>query len=187
MNTTIDEQLFTEQVLELVTSIKKRDGVNIEAEQVVSANVISGDSNIIGPICITNGNTSPPVVIAGGIQKKYPDDIPINSSENNEDIGVAIEIAGKEIFDFNQEKEAGKVKSLKIKNIIIDALCPSLLKTSDDVFEIAKSSTPVLLTLSLSGTISLPIQPVFFAAAAILLTRSSIAAICKDTHRSTPK
>ncbi len=180
MNTIIDEQLFTEQVLELVTSIKKRDCVKIEAEQ-----AMPGISNIIGSLCITCGDQSPPVVIDGGVSERYPGDIPIDRVENDKRIKTALEIAEKEIFDCDREEGVSVIADnpRKIKETIIAALCPSLLKTSDDVFEIAKSSTPVLLTLSLSGTISLPIQPVFFAAAAILLARSSIAAICKDSKQ----
>lgn len=170
MKAAIDEQLFTEQVLKLVAYIKKiNHRVHI---------------SFGGSVTIACGSASPPVFIGDGITGKYPGDIQIVKPEDDNDVKIALEIAEKELFDYDREERIIAVQSPKLKKIITDALCPSLLKTSDDIFEIAKSSTPVLLTLSLSGAISLPIQPVFFAAAAILLARSSIAAICKDSNKS---
>jgi hypothetical protein len=120
------------------------------------------------------------ITINTGAQEKTK---PLHSKK---DIDVAIELARDMLFDINKEEKSSISTKKTIKEFIRDALCPSLLKTSNDVFEIAKVSTPTLLTLSLSGIISLPIQPVFFAAAAILLAGSSIAKICKDTHQPTP-
>jgi len=63
---------------------------------------------------------------------------------------------------------------------VLDYLCPALSSLSDDVFDIAKVTTPVLLTLAFTGVIAIPIQPTLFAAVAIVISRMGIATLCAD-------
>jgi hypothetical protein len=57
-------------------------------------------------------------------------------------------------------------------------ICPALQKITDDVFEITKVIVPILVPLSIAGTIAIPLNPVFFASIAIVLCRCGIASYC---------
>lgn len=63
---------------------------------------------------------------------------------------------------------------------IRDTCCPSLELISDDTFEIAKRMIPILVPLSLAGTVSLPLQPMLYAWIALVITRLGIKNICKE-------
>lgn len=70
----------------------------------------------------------------------------------------------------------GVIKSEKL----LKYLCPALRSVSDDAFEIAKVITPILLSLAIVGTISLPLAPTLFASIAIFISKMGIAAFCVD-------
>ena len=59
-------------------------------------------------------------------------------------------------------------------------LCPVLKSLSGDVFDIAKVSTPILVSLSLAGAISISLSPVLFAGVFIVVARMGVAAYCAD-------
>lgn len=63
---------------------------------------------------------------------------------------------------------------------ILKLLCPALKTASNDTFEIAKITTPILLSLALAGTINLPLIPVIFAGIAVAIGRLGISTICAD-------
>lgn len=63
---------------------------------------------------------------------------------------------------------------------VLKHLCPALDAATEDVFEIAKTITPILLGLILAGTIVLPLVPALFAGLAILISRIGVAALCVD-------
>lgn len=68
---------------------------------------------------------------------------------------------------------------------IREVLCPALRYISNDIFEIAKVTTPVLLSLSAMGTIVLPAQPMAYAIIAIVIGKTGVSVICsaKDEGR----
>lgn len=57
-------------------------------------------------------------------------------------------------------------------------LCPVLQSMSNDAFEIAKVSTPILLGLACGGILTIPLSPFIFAAIAIYIARVGIASFC---------
>jgi hypothetical protein len=61
---------------------------------------------------------------------------------------------------------------------IREVLCPALKYISHDVFEMAKVTTPVLLSLSAAGTIVLPAQPMAYAIIAIVIAKTGVSVIC---------
>ena len=80
------------------------------------------------------------------------------------------------------EREATTVlKSRKVRNL----LCPVLRRISSDAFDVAKIITPILMTLSFSHTISLPFDPTVYAAIALVITRTGVAALCGDAEKKT--
>jgi hypothetical protein len=66
-------------------------------------------------------------------------------------------------------------------------LCPALQSVSNDAFDIAKVSTPVLASLSLAGVLTIPLNPVLFAVIALLIARMGIASFCVDYKKDKAK
>jgi hypothetical protein len=58
------------------------------------------------------------------------------------------------------------------------AICAVLTSSTKDAFDIAKLLTPILLPLSLAGTIAIPAAPVAYAALSIIVARMGVAAFC---------
>jgi hypothetical protein len=75
------------------------------------------------------------------------------------------------------EKEA---KAITARKDIRQALCPALKSASNDAFEIAKITTPILVPLALVGTIAIPLNPLLFAIIALVIARMGIASLCAD-------
>jgi hypothetical protein len=59
-------------------------------------------------------------------------------------------------------------------------ICPLLRSTSHDISEIAKVVAASLLPLSLAHTIDLPLNPLIYAAIALLIFNSGVAAFCSE-------
>jgi uncharacterized membrane protein YciS (DUF1049 family) len=59
-------------------------------------------------------------------------------------------------------------------------LCPSLKSVTSDVFEISKVVTPVLTGAVIAGTIAIPLNPLLFAAIAVVIARSGVNSLCAD-------
>jgi hypothetical protein len=57
-------------------------------------------------------------------------------------------------------------------------LCPALQTVADDAFDLAKVVTPILVPMVLAGTISIPPNPLFFAAIALAIAGMGVAALC---------
>ncbi len=64
-------------------------------------------------------------------------------------------------------------------------LCPALKSGTNDVYDIAKTITPILVPMILAGTIAIPLNPVLFAASAVVIARMGVASFCSD-HRGEP-
>jgi len=94
-----------------------------------------------------------------------------------------------EITLFQQEPASEQAKKLVAKKEIKKYLCAALKSVSDDVFEISKVITPILLSLSIAGTISIPLSPLLYASMAILISKMGIAMLCAecDVKKSTRK
>ncbi len=73
-----------------------------------------------------------------------------------------------------------KAAEIVAREDIRSFLCPGLLRGSDDVFELSKIVTPVILGLVAAGTITIPLIPVLVAAIALQISRMSIASICAN-------
>lgn len=57
-------------------------------------------------------------------------------------------------------------------------LCPALQSVSDDAFEIAKIIIPILVSLSLAKTITVPLDSLLFALIPLSIARMGIASLC---------
>ncbi len=67
---------------------------------------------------------------------------------------------------------------------IREMLSPALKYVSNDIFEIAKITTPLLLSLSAMGTISLPAQPVAYAIIATVIGRTGVSVVCSANNEN---
>ena len=72
------------------------------------------------------------------------------------------------------------VKTPTFWKSIRDAFCPSLQLISDDTFEVTKLIVSVLVPLSLAGTITVPLQPIFYAWIVLMMTRVGVKNICDE-------
>jgi hypothetical protein len=70
----------------------------------------------------------------------------------------------------------------RLKAQIREVLCPALRYISNDIFQIAKITTPLLLSLSAAGTIVLPAQPMAYAIIAIVIARTGVSVICSTDN-----
>lgn len=57
-------------------------------------------------------------------------------------------------------------------------ICAALQAGTNDAFEIGKVLTPILLPLSLAGTIAIPPTPIALAAVSLIVARIGVAAFC---------
>jgi hypothetical protein len=71
----------------------------------------------------------------------------------------------------------------QLKAHIREVLCPALRYMSNDIFQIAKVTTPVLLSLSAMGTIILPAQPMAYAIISIVIARTGVSGLCSANNR----
>jgi hypothetical protein len=70
----------------------------------------------------------------------------------------------------------------RLKAHIREVLCPALKYISNDIFQIAKVTTPVLLSISARGTIFLPAQPMAYAIIAIAIARTGVTVVCSTNN-----
>lgn len=78
------------------------------------------------------------------------------------------------------QNEIKKAEALIKKNDIRDYICAALKSGADDVFSIAKVIIPILLPLSMAGTITVPPDTLSYAAIALVVSKMGIAALCVD-------
>lgn len=93
---------------------------------------------------------------------------------------LALHLIEKPIVEisFSEELTIERAEKLVSRKDIRKYLCPVLKSVSDDAFEIAKLITPILLSLSLAGTVAIPLSPILFANLAIVISKTGIAALC---------
>ncbi len=83
----------------------------------------------------------------------------------------------------NEEKESSRVAStLSESPTIREKLCYVLGPAADDVFEVGKAITPVLISLSATGVISVALTPLIVASLAILIGKIGISTFCRDVR-----
>jgi hypothetical protein len=81
------------------------------------------------------------------------------------------------------EENAREAESLlKRKDILAKKICPALSRATDDAFSIARSVTPVLTTISITGAAVIPLNPLFVALVALMLARMGIATVCGNLN-----
>jgi len=76
-------------------------------------------------------------------------------------------------------EKLGEAEVILQNPTVKDLLCPALLSVSNDVFEITKTLTPILVGAIIVKTIVMPLDPLFFATIAIAVSRAGIASVCK--------
>lgn len=64
--------------------------------------------------------------------------------------------------------------------VVRKQICAALKSGTDDVYEIGKLLTPILLPMSLSEVIPLPATPIALAAISIIIARIGIAGLCAN-------
>ncbi|MGH8476050.1 MAG: hypothetical protein ACREUI_11130 [Burkholderiales bacterium] len=99
-----------------------------------------------------------------------------NPQQTKQELEQAADVLQREAFEPTVWGE-----KLRLREALRTALCPAIKSISGDVFEVAKVSTPILLSLSLAGTITLPVQPLVFGMMAVLIVRSGVATVCTDS------
>lgn len=77
-------------------------------------------------------------------------------------------------------KSKKKAKRIVARQDIKKYLCPALQSVSNDVYEIAKAITPILVTLSFAGPIQVSLEPMLFAMIALIISRMGVAGLCVD-------
>lgn len=71
-----------------------------------------------------------------------------------------------------------KAKNIIKKKTVMEKICPALNTVSNDMIEIAKTTTPVIVGLSAAGTITIPLVPVLFASISLYIFRVGISSLC---------
>jgi hypothetical protein len=75
-------------------------------------------------------------------------------------------------------------KELVKRRDVMKYLCPALQSASNDVYDVAKITTPILIPLVLAGTIAIPLNPLLFALIALTISRMGIASLCIDHNKN---
>ncbi|EKU96788.1 hypothetical protein Lepto7375DRAFT_0702 [Leptolyngbya sp. PCC 7375] len=66
------------------------------------------------------------------------------------------------------------------------ACCSYLKDVPDDAFEVWKAIAPVLVPLSLTGSLSIPLQPMLWSVIGVVIAKAGIGKICKDIQNTKP-
>lgn len=67
------------------------------------------------------------------------------------------------------------IKQKDVKKVI----CPALPSATKDVFEITSNLIPVVIGAVLTGTITVPLTPVFIAALSVIIIKTGVQVICQ--------
>ena len=81
----------------------------------------------------------------------------------------------------------GQAEEIAVRPEISTILCAALQTTSNDAFEIAKITTPILLGLVFAGALAIPLYPTLFAAVALIIARAGIASFCAGLEKRNSK
>jgi hypothetical protein len=92
-----------------------------------------------------------------------------SSPTQNAQINIELEIAIEKVNDWKTSKPD-----------LVSQICASMNRISNDLFDLAKSVTPVLVTLSLTGVLTVPAEPVALAVIAIAVARMGVASLCDE-------
>jgi hypothetical protein len=90
----------------------------------------------------------------------------------------------------NLTRSVKRTKSKKIARKLVNnkdirkLLCPALKSVSTDVWEIAKVATPILYAAAVAGKVSIPHDPIVFAALTIVIARMGIASLCVENDKN---
>ena len=108
----------------------------------------------------------------------------IKSCLSNEDL-LSKEL-GEEIEASPEEFELATNESIRILHDrgIKKHICAMLKSVTDDTFEVSKILISVLLPLSISGTVLIPINPIIYGFISIVISRMGIALYCKNPASS---
>lgn len=81
----------------------------------------------------------------------------------------------------------GQAEKIAVRSEVRTILCAALQTTSNDAFEIAKITTPILLGLVFAGVLALPLYPTLFAVVALIIARAGIASFCAGLEKKNSK
>ena len=80
-----------------------------------------------------------------------------------------------------------KAEELVKQQEVRERICAAVQSITDDVFEIAKLVTPILVGLVVSGVMVIPLVPPLLASVALVIGRMGIASLCRDNSDSSSK
>jgi len=83
-----------------------------------------------------------------------------------------------------REESVGRARPIMKQPVVREQLCPSLIRVTDDVYDIAKVALPVLVPLAIAGTIVVPLTPILVAGGATLVARMGVAWLCHDQKKA---
>jgi hypothetical protein len=112
------------------------------------------------------------------LKKRLPDNL---RHKPDEEVAKEVTKTANVVLPQVLEQQAPSEKP-RLQSHIREVLCPALKYVSHDVFEIAKVTTPVLLSLSAAGNIVLPAQPMAYAIIAIVIARTGVSVICSPNN-----
>jgi hypothetical protein len=84
---------------------------------------------------------------------------------------------------YEETMPAQQADQLLARKDIRAVLCPALQSVGNDSYEIAKIITPILCGVAIAGTITIPLVPILFASAALLISRMGIAGLCAEYNK----
>jgi len=96
-------------------------------------------------------------------------------------VGVQRRVKARRRVKTDEAKEYQRIATQLLRQRRLNtALCKALHSVAHDVFEIAKTITPLLISLNLAGLTTIPVNPLLFATIAMTIYRMGISALCAE-------
>jgi hypothetical protein len=83
-------------------------------------------------------------------------------------------------FSSGFEESKKEAEEILQRQDIKAILCPALKNITNDAYDLANAITPLLFGAVLSGSIVIPLNPVFFGWMAIVIAKAGAAGLCHD-------
>lgn len=78
------------------------------------------------------------------------------------------------------EEKLSEAKIILKKEKIMQVICPKLHFVANNAADISNVITPIIAGAVIAGSITIPLNPLLFAAIAVVISRSSISVICAN-------
>jgi hypothetical protein len=92
-----------------------------------------------------------------------------------------------EIEDSINENAIQARSLLSNEGVVKRYICPALTNVSGDALSVTTGLAPTILTLSLTGVISIPVSPILVAVLALMIARAGISTICSGSKKTEEK